>query len=323
MKGKCRVLPVIIAIIMFAAPFLFAGGSREAAGKGTIIFGDSSWDSIQVHNRIASFILKHGYGYDADYTPGNTIPVYQGLMQGDIHVIMESWTENVQEVYDKGISSKTIIDLGPNFKDSSQGWWVPSYMVKGDPERGIKPSAPDLLSVDLLPKYRELFSDPEEPSKGRLYVGPPGWAATTAGTELMEKLGLDKHYNAFMPGSDAALSGSMIAAYRKGEPWLGYYWEPTWVLGSVDMILLKGSEWPPTQVNILINPKLQEFASDAVEFLKKYETKTSDNNEFLAVMKENNYSTAQTAEWFIKNREEIWNKWVSSDIAAKVKAALK
>ena len=40
-------------------------------------------------------------------------------------------------------------------------------------------------------------------------------------------------------------------------------------------------------------------------------------------MKENNYSTAQTAEWFIKNREEIWNKWVTSDIAAKVKAALK
>ena len=320
---QLKKLFLFLLIFLMITGVVFSGGRREVETKGTIVFGDASWDSVQVHNRIAAFIVEHGYGYTPDYIPGDTIPVYQGVIRGDIHVMMESWTENVQEVYDRGVADGTIIDLGPNFPDSSQGWWIPTYMIEGDTSRSIDASAPDLTSIDKLPEYWELFRDPENPNKGRIYVGPPGWAATTMGTELMEETGLDQYYTAFLPGSDAALAGSMIAAYRRGEPWLGYYWEPTWVLGSVDMTLLEGSEWPPTQVNILINPELKTMAPEVVQFLERYATKTSDNNEFLAVMKDNDYTTQETAEWFLKNRESVWTEWVSRDIAAKVKAALK
>lgn len=301
---------------------VFAAGGRETKSKGTVIFGDVSWDSVQVHNRIAGFIIEHGYGYTPEYVPGETIPVYQGMIQGDIDVNMESWSDNVQEVYDKGISSGKIIDLGPNYSDSEQGWYIPTYMIKGDSARGIKASAPDLTSVDALSKYHQLFKDPEDPSKGRLFVGPPGWGATKVGQEKMTKLGLDKTFNAFLPGSDAALSGSMIAAYKKGDPWVGYYWAPTWVLGSIDMTILKGSEWPPAKVNILINPSLRERAPEVVKLLENYETTTAVNNEFLAVMKDKNYSTYDAAVWFLKNKEAIWKSWVSEGTYAKIKTAL-
>jgi ABC-type proline/glycine betaine transport system substrate-binding protein len=61
------------------------------AGKQTVVFGDLSWDSAQVNNRIAAFIMAHGYGYEVEYIPGDTITILQGLSAGDVDVNMEIW----------------------------------------------------------------------------------------------------------------------------------------------------------------------------------------------------------------------------------------
>lgn len=313
---------------------MMAGGA--AWGKPQkIVFADLSWDSIQVHNRIAGFIIKHGLGYEPEYVAAETVLGVTGVMMGDIDVDMESWTENIQEVYDKGIRQGKLIDLGPCFPDSWQGWLVPTYMIKGDPERGIKPSAPGLKSVYDMPKYWKLFQDPETPDKGRFYNCIAGWACAKYNEQRLKAYGLDKYYTNFIPGSDAALSGSMMAAYKKGNAWFGYYWAPTWVLGKLDMTPLeeppydpavwestKGCGWAPTQVNILINHKLPQKAPDVVAFLKKYETNQKMNNKFLAYMQDTKAKTDEAAVWFLKNYEPVWTQWVSDEVAAKVKAAL-
>jgi glycine betaine/proline transport system substrate-binding protein len=219
----------------------------NAEAKKTIIFADLSWDSVQIHNRIVAFIIKHGMGYESDFVPGGTPILVQALMKGDIDVDMESWTQNNQELFDKGIKEGTIIDLGPNFPDSWQGWLVPTYVIKGDPTRGIQPMAPDLKSVFDLPKYWKLFKDPEDPKKGRFYNAIAGWGVTKVNETKFKAYGLDKTYNQFIPGSDAALSGSMVAAFERGKPWFGYYWGPTWVLGKLDMMPL---EEPPYDANV-------------------------------------------------------------------------
>ena len=38
------------------------------------------------------------------------------------------------------------------------------------------------------------------------------------------------------PGSGAALAGSIARAYERQQPWFGYYWSPTPVLGKYDMV---------------------------------------------------------------------------------------
>ena len=55
--------------------------------------------------------------------------------------------------------------------------------------------------------------------------------------------GLDQTFNLFSTGSDTALATSMVAAYEKGQPWVGYYWEPTWVMGQLDMTMLEEPEY--------------------------------------------------------------------------------
>jgi glycine betaine/proline transport system substrate-binding protein len=213
---------------------------------------------------------------------------------------------------------------------------VPTFVIKGDKERGIEPMAPDLKHVKDMPKYWKLFKDPEDPNKGRFYNAIAGWAVTEINEQKFDAYGLDETYNQFVSGSDAALSGSMVAAYEKGNPWFGYYWGPTWVLGKLDMTPLeeppydeevwestKACAFPSVDVNVLVNHKLPETNPQVVEILKNYETTMKMNNEFLVYMKDERANAEQTAVWFLKNYEDVWTDWVSDEIEAKVKAALK
>lgn len=311
---------LILGLAAIAVTFMLAScsGSEEAKSEKTIVFGDVSWDSVQVHNRIAAFIIENGMeGYKADFMPGDTLPIINGVVQGDIDVDMESWHSNFRDVYDKGIASGDLVDLGKNMPDAPQGWWVPRYLVEG-PDA----AAPDLKSVADLPQYADLFTDPEDKDKGLVYGGVAGWSQMAISEKIFNEFGLEDTFNLGIAGSGSALAGTMVGAYEKKEAWVGYYWAPTAVLGKLDMVRLKGSEFEPADVNILVNKSMLEKAPDVVEFLKKYATTVEDNNEFLAQMDENDWTTAEAAQWFLKNKENVWTKWVSADVAKKVKAAL-
>ncbi len=177
------------SVVMFTAiaiTMAFMGGFTPATAKKTIVFADLGWDSAQVHNRIAGFIIQKGLGYPVKYVQGETVMLNTALIQprrGSPNVNMETWTENWQDLYDEGLAkgkdpgtNEGFINLGANFPNSVQGWYVPRYVVEGDKERGIEPMAPGLKSVSDLPKYWKLFKDPEDPSKGIFYSCIPGWS---------------------------------------------------------------------------------------------------------------------------------------------------
>lgn len=324
-----------VAGIFFAAMLsILPVNSAQAADK-PVIFADLNWDSVQIHNRIAGFIIEHGYGTEVEYTPAGTAIAYEAIMRGNMDVDMESWTTSSRELYDKGIKAGTLFDLGSNFKDARQGIMVPTYMIKGDPERGIKPMTPELKTVADLAKYPEYFKDPEDPSMGLIYSGVTGWTITEKTEDKLKNYGLDDSFNFLAPGSDAALAGSMVAAYKRGKGWVGYYWGPTWVMGMLDMTFLEEApldpkvwettrlcEYPNSDVNIIVSKSLMERAPEIIEMFKKYETTMAMTNECLAHMKNEKASLEETAQWFLKNKEDVWTKWVPADKAAKIKAAL-
>jgi glycine betaine/proline transport system substrate-binding protein len=322
-------------LLVVSLALIVTMGVAPALAKEKLVYADKGWDSVQVHTRIAAFIIEKGYGYDSEFIQGETIPMFQGLARGDIDIDMEVWVDNQQEAYDKAIAAGQVVDLGSNFPDSWQGWLVPTYVIKGDPARGIKPMAPDLKSVNDLPKYAKLFKDVEDPGKGRFYSCIPGWECEKINEKKFDAYGLNDSYNIFLPGSGAALVASLARAYKKGEPWFGYYWAPTWVLGSYDMTPLEepaydkkifestaACGYPAVSVNIVVNSSLKKKAPDVVEFLEKYETTQDLANKFLAFMKEKEADTQAAAEWFLKEYEDLWTGWVPGDVAAKVKKAL-
>jgi glycine betaine/proline transport system substrate-binding protein len=318
----------LLAITLAATVMCMALAVGCTTQKETLVFADLDWDSAQVHSRIASFIVEHGYGYGVDYNFGSTIPMFIGLEDGSNDISMEIWVENQQEPYDAAIAAGTVLDLGTNFNDDFQGWLVPTYMI----EDGLLPAD---ISVFDMPEYWELFKDPDDPSKGRFYSCIPGWACELINAEKFEEYGLTDTYNIFEPGSGAALLASMVNAYEQREPWFGYYWSPTPALGLYDMTVVEeppydettwntnhACAYPAVNVNICVNSSLPDKAPEVVEFLENYETTAAMTNKALAYMETNEATTEEAAIYFLEEYESVWMQWVPADVAQKVKDAM-
>ncbi len=311
------------------ASFLFVcvfAAAPSALAKDRVIFTDWSWDSVQVHNRIAGYILEKGYDREVDYAFSEEIPGVLGIERGDFHIAMEAWIDNAPGLFDRAMNGGNVVNLGRNFPDAPQGWYVPTYVIEGDPERGIEPMAPDLKSVEDLPRYWELFRDPEQKNKGRLYNGPSGWNVSVINKKKLEAYGLDETYVAFYSGSASALATAIASNYEKGNPVLAYYWEPTPLLGMYDMTKLEepaydpdiwastgGCDFPTCRVQIIANRDFIEANPEIEAMLRRYETTLEQTNAALAYMNKNGGGLMRGAIWFLKNHPEDWKSWVKDE----------
>lgn len=341
---KMRTMAIAFALMAGVA----VSASTSSASAQTcdidrpIVFGDLDWDSAVFHNQVARFILEKGYGCKTDAIPGSTVPLYSGAVRGDIDVVMEIWSNTSPEVWTKGVQDKKVLEIGTNFDDAYQKWFVPRYLVEGDnaPAKGLK-------AVSDLPKYKELFRDPEEPGKGRFYNCIPGWECEAINTKKFHAYGLNADFSNFRPGTGAALVAAIEGAMKRKRPIVFHYWGPTWVLGKYekDLIVLDepaydaavwqtlmdaknpadvktATAYPQIPVVIGVNADFAEKAPEVIKFLGKYHTTSALVSEALAYMQDNDGSTEKAARNFLKNHQDIWTKWVSDDVAKRVQDAL-
>ena len=71
-------------VLMFMAVTItiaLMGGFSPATAQKTIVFADFGWDSVQVHNRIAGFIIEKGLGYPIKFTQGETVMLNTALIR--------------------------------------------------------------------------------------------------------------------------------------------------------------------------------------------------------------------------------------------------
>ena len=308
----------------------------SVADAEPVKFVDHSWESIQVHNRIAGFILQHGFEKEVSYTFAETMPGLLGLAKGDVDVIMEGWTDNFHEWWQDAVKKDLVYDAGNIFPDAPQGWYVPAYVINGDDSRGIDAVAPDLSNVSDLKKYWELFEDQSKPGKGRLYNGPSGWMVHTINLKKIKAYGLDDLLHSFDAGSQTALAAAIAGAYEKGEPVLAYYWEPTAIMGKYDMVKLEeppydaeawdknfGCAHPPADVVIILNAEFAKENPEIKDFFNRYESTLSQTNKALAYMSDNDTTPRETAVWFLKGSLDTWSKWVNDpEKISRIKEAL-
>ncbi len=319
-------MTILVLALSLAAP-------AQAEPKTAITFAEVGWDSIRFHNAVAGTIAEAVFGYTWEEISGSTPITSEALMSGDIDVHMEMWTDNLA-TYDDDIAAGRMQELAINFDDNFQGLYVPRYVIEGDSVRGIEPVAPDLKTVEDLKKYASLFPDPEDPGKGRIFGGLPGWEVTTILEKKVQYYGLDEMYNYVLPGSDAAMSAAFISAWDKGEPIVAYYWEPTWLLGMYDFVLLEDAPYnaetymqgetafPATTVTICVSNDFKASNPEFCEFLSKYRSSSALTSEGLAHMQETGDDYVATAKWFLKQHDDFIDQWLTADQAAKLRAAL-
>lgn len=306
-------------------------GTAYAADQA--VFADAGWDSIRLHNAIASYIGEAAYGLSTEELSGSTPITYSGLKSGDISVYMELWTDNLA-TYDEDLAAGDFVELGVNFADNAQGFYVPRYVIEGDEERGIEAVAPDLKTVADLANYSDVFVDPEDTSMGRIYGAISGWDIDDIMRSKYEYYGLDEMYNYMDPGSDAALAAAFASAYKKGDPIVGYYWEPTWLTGKYDLVLLEDAPYDPEtykdgacacpSVSVTIGVSNDFYAAEPefCEFLSNYHTSSALTAEALTYIMDNDASYEEAAVWFLTQHDDLISEWLPEDKAQLVRDAL-
>ena len=293
--------------------------------KEKIIFSDLGWDSAQLQNRIAMYIVEKGYGYPVDAILGETVALFNGLINGDTQVTMEVWLPNQQEAWDKAIKNGAVIPVGKSLDDNWQSAFVvPTYVVEQNP---------DLKSVEDLHQFKDLFVTPESRGKARLVSCVVGWECEQVNADKVKAYGLDEVIELVPPGSATALFADLGGAYEKQDPWLGYMWGPTKLAAELDLTILDepecpvgagpetGCAFPTARVLIAVNPSLITQSPEVVEFLRKWDFAADSQVAAESWMADNYATVDEAAIWFLQN-DKVWTQWVPSDVAGNVNAAL-
>lgn len=322
---------LLFLVLVFSLAACSSDGKKQENKE--IAFADAGWDSIRFHNAVAGTIINELYGYTWSDVPGSTTVLHEGLVKGEIDIHMEVWTNNITN-YDKDLADGKLKELGVNFDDNYQGIYVPRYVIEGDAERGIEALAPDLKTIWDLKNYPEIFPDDDHKNMGRMYGGIPGWEVDEILNKKYYHYGLDENFVYFRPGSDAALSAAITSAYEKGEPIAAYYWEPTWLLGKYDMVLLEDepyneekynngeTELPPVRVTVGMSNDFAKDHPELIDFLSNYKTSSALTSEGLAYMQDNDTDYMETAKWFLSEHPELIDEWLNQEDAQQIKDSL-
>ena len=299
-----------------------------------IVASDNGWDSQKLHNEIAKIIVEQAYdGYTFSVSSAGSTLNWLAMLDGSVDLDIESWTDNVAS-YPDDLARGDVVNLGILVPNSSQGLYVPRFVVEGDAARGIAPMAPDLRTVADLKNYPAVFPDDETPSMGRMYGSIPGWMADEILHKKYEFYGLDESFTYVRLGSEATLFASLVSAYNLGEPWVGYCYEPTWVTGKLDLILLEDAPYdadlfpegkcafPSQDLKIVSSRAFADRAPDLVPFFENYQTGSALISEALAYLDDSGATHTETAIWLLKNKQHMIDQWLPAENAAKLRSYL-
>ncbi|MEI2415919.1 ABC transporter substrate-binding protein [Orrella sp. JC864] len=296
-------------------------------------FSGLNWESNLLLVEIEQFILEHGYGCQTSTEAGETLAMLAALQRGDVEVTPEVWPGQIEVAWEKALASGRIIGVGHVF-DAGEGWYIPRYTAERLP--GLKRAAD-------LPRYKDTFADPEDPSKGRIYGCPAGWACDTLNVNLLRGLKLEDDYALFAPGAGAAQKAAIVSAYKRKRDIVFYYWTPTALVGALDLVKLELPPYDAQAYTCLTDPKCEdpvptafrvnkvvtglnaEFARKAprlTEFFSRLHMPEAVIDDTLGWMEREGAEAEAAAQYFFKRHSQVWRGWLPPEVAERVQAAL-
>ncbi len=329
-----------MAVALFSATSFPAIAQDDAASCGTdrkIDIAEMTWPSAAALAHIHATILDKGYGCDVEIVTGDTVPTSSSMLsRGTPAVAPELWTSAIEDAWAEGVEEGRVVSLSEAITDGTvEGWFIPAY---------LQAEYPELTSAEAVIARPDLFADPEDASKGRLYSCPPGWACELSTSALFEAYDMADTWNIFSPGSGGALDASIARAFTREEPILFYYWGPTAILGKYPAVQLDLGEtfpeiyacntdidcadpagvtaYPSSPAVVGAAAWIEEDAPVVAEYFSKVGLTNAEISELLVFGDENQADAAETAENFLRTKQDVWTNWVPAEVAERVLADL-
>ena len=301
---------------LIAAGMIASTAHAEECGEVSLMKAD--WGSAQIVTAVSKFLMEEGYGCEVKTVPLSTNPALVSVSEtGEPDILTEIWT-NGAPAYKGLLESGAIIQVTEVLSDGGvEGFFVPNYPLEKHPE---------LATIEGIAANPELVGN-------RFHNCPEGWTCLNVSTNLLKAGGLiDAGIDNFVHGSGETLAASIAAAHENKEPWFGFYWAPTSVLGKYPMTLVEMAPHDPEKhtCNITADcatPSMSAFPRSVVvtvlskEFMAKNSeisnlmTNLSFTNsqmgETLAWVEDNNASYDEGAVYFLTTYKDVWGSWLN------------
>lgn len=299
----------------------------------TVKFGGMNWESNLILADVERYILEKGYGCKTEMVPTETLTALAALERDDLQVNTEIWLNSISDAWAQAEKSGKVKRVGELYT-GKEGWYIPKYTAD---------KFPDLKSAADLARHKDDFADPENPDKGRIYGCPAGWNCQLVATNLAKGLKLDKDFEVYAPGTGAAQKASLMSSYKRKKDIVFYYWEPTPLISTLELVRLQmppydkekqlcltredcadpqAVDYPDNPVFTALNTRFTQDAPTLTQFFSKVTVPFEVVNKTLAHMEESGDDTSDVAQWFLKNQQDVWSKWVPTEVADRVKASL-
>lgn len=313
-----------------AGLMLIASGPTHA-DCGEVSITEMNWASSQIITEVAKFLMEQGYGCAIEKVPSATTTSVASLAENnEPDIVTELWLNSTGDVYAKleadGKVSRLAEVIAPG---GVEGWWVPQYLSDANPE---------LATIEGVMANPDLVG-------GRFNNCPDGWGCRIVNDNLVKALGLeDAGFEVFNHGSGETLQTSIAAAYENQEPWFGYYWGPTSVLGKYNMtkVAIGGidtmvhsanqnkdnpspgvSDFPPAPVLTVATAELAAQKPDIAELMSKISFDVDLMSALLAWQEDNKASAEEAAVYFLTTESDTWSQWVNDAAREKLASLIK
>jgi glycine betaine/proline transport system substrate-binding protein len=258
--------------------------------------------------------------YLADY--GAT---FATLSKAENMSVLEMWAGAYADLFKQYVEDEGTVDdfeLNDIDKDAAEGWYVPTYVIEGDPDRGIEPMCPGLPDWEALNDCVDVFKSPETGDKGRYVSGAKSWGPAYGDPQRIENLGLD--YEVTYAGSEAALQAEWVRAVEQGEPLLALMWSPHFLTSKYDLTKVEfppyyegcwgeggkfDCDWGPLDVKKLTSAGYRENYPAAAQILDNYNLTADQLGEMMVEMVDEGKKAEEVvAEWMEEN-PSVWQAW--------------
>ncbi|WP_226782646.1 ABC transporter substrate-binding protein [Oceaniglobus trochenteri] len=316
----------------FAALIGAALPTASLADCGDVSITEMTFASAIITTEISTFLMEQGYGCNVTRVPSDTIPALTSLSENnEPDIVTELWINSAGSGYDKLKDEGVIEDMAEVLDPGGvEAWWIPTYLAEEHPE---------LKTIQGIVENPDLV--------GNRFNNCPdgGWVCGIINRNIARSYGLEEAgIEIFDHGSGETLAASLASAYEAREPWFGYYWEPTAIMGRFDMTMVdigpvdleaheanldpdvvdpKPSAYPPSLVYTVATTAFTEREPEVAELIRNISFPTDEMSALLAWKGENNATTEEAAVYFLQNNKDVWSNWISDEARERLANILK
>ena len=317
-------------MFLAAACALGLTGTQALADCGEVSMTEMNWASSQVITHVSKFLMEQGYGCTVQLVPSATIPAVASMAENaEPDIVSELWLNSAGEAYTKLVDEGSVETLADVLDPGGvEGWWIPDYLAEAHPE---------------LNTVQDIMANPELVG-GRFNNCPVGWGCRIVNDNVIIALGMRDVMEIFDHGSGETLGASIASAYEAQEPWFGYYWAPTAVLGKYPMKQIKigdideavhlanqdvdnpnpgVSDFPPAPVLTASTAGFIASNPEIADLMRNVSFPVGIMNSVLAWRDNNNASAEEAAVYFLTNHSDVWSDWVNAAARDKLSALIK